>query len=117
VAAATREAFMHARVATFEIADASKLDDELNEMRRQGEEEGPPAGVPAKEFLMLVDKPGGKLIGITLFETEEDLRQGNETLNAMSPGGGAMGRRTSLEIFDVPIHFSAGDREAMTAEG
>jgi len=25
-----------------------------------------------------------------------------------------MGRRTLLEIFDVPIDFSAGDREAMT---
>jgi len=42
------------------------------------------------------------------------MSQGNETLNAMSPGGGAMGRRTLLEIFDVPIDFSAGDREAMT---
>jgi hypothetical protein len=114
VAAPTKEGFMHARVATFELADASKIDDELNEMRQQGEEQGPPPGVPATEFIMLVDKPGGKVIGITLFETDEDLRKGNETLNSMSPSGGAMGRRTSLEMFEVPIHFIAGDREAMT---
>jgi hypothetical protein len=104
---------MHARVATFELADASKLDDELNKMRREGDD-GPPEGIPAKEFIVLVDKAGGKMVGITLFETEEDLRQGNETMNAMSPGGGAMGRRTSLEMFEVPIHFTARDREAMT---
>jgi hypothetical protein len=99
---------MYARVATFELADPSKLDDELNEMRQMGGD-GPPEGIPAKEFLMLVDKDNRKVLGITLFESEEDLRTGNETLNKMSPGdSGAMGKRTSLDIFEVPIHFSAG---------
>jgi hypothetical protein len=96
---------MHARVATFEVADQSKLDDEIDEMRKQSGE-GPPEGIPAKEFLMLVDRDGGKIMAVTLFETEDDLRKGDETMNAMSPTpGGAMGRRTSVEMFEVPLHM------------
>ncbi|HEV8687591.1 MAG TPA: hypothetical protein VGQ84_09960 [Gaiellaceae bacterium] len=96
---------MHARVATFELADQSKLDDEIDEMRRQSAE-GPTEGIPAKEFLMLVDRDGGKVMAVMLFETEDDLRKGDETMNAMSPSaGGAMGRRTSVEMFEVPLHM------------
>ena len=40
-------------------------------------------------------------MAISLFETEEDLRRGDETLNAMSPPGDGMGRRTSVEIYEV----------------
>jgi hypothetical protein len=98
---------MHARVATFEIADQSKLDQEMDEMRQQSGE-GPPEGVPAKEFLMLVDRDAGKIMAVTLFDTEADLRKGDETMNAMSPqAGGAMGRRTSVEMFEVPLHMGA----------
>jgi uncharacterized protein YcgI (DUF1989 family) len=96
---------MHARVATFELADPSKIDQEIESMRQESGA-GPPEGIPAKEFLVMVDKPGGKVISITLFETEEDLRKGDETLNSMSPGdSSAMGRRTSVEMFEVPLHM------------
>jgi hypothetical protein len=98
---------MHARVATFELADQSKIDEEIESMRRESGS-GPPEGIPAKEFLLMVDKPGGKVIAVTLFETEDDLRKGDETLNKMSPGdSGAMGRRTSVEMFEVPLHMGA----------
>ena len=33
--------------------------------------------------------------------TEEDLRKGDETLNAMSPPGDGMGQRTSVEMYEV----------------
>ena len=46
------------------------------------------------------DDPG---LAITLFDTEEDLRQGDATLSAMDPPNpGGMGRRASVEIFEVP---------------
>lgn len=96
---------MHARVATFEIADPSKLDAEIEEMRRQSGD-GPPEGVPAKEFMMMVDRDTGTIMAVTLFETEADLRKGDETLNQMSPqAGGAMGKRKSVEMFEVPLHM------------
>ena len=44
---------------------------------------------------------GGRSMAISLFETEEDLRKGDETLNAMSPPGEGMGRRTSVEMYEV----------------
>jgi hypothetical protein len=98
---------MHARVATFELADQSKIDDQIESMRRDSSA-GPPEGIPAKEFLLMVDKPGGKIVAVTLFETEADLKKGDETLNAMSPGDdAAMGRRTSVEMFEVPLHMGA----------
>ena len=40
-------------------------------------------------------------MAISLFETEEDLRKGDETLNAMSPPGDGMGQRTSVEMYEV----------------
>jgi hypothetical protein len=57
---------------------------------------------------MLVDRDAGKIMAVTLFDTEADLRKGDETMNAMSPqAGGAMGRRTSVEMFEVPLHMGA----------
>jgi hypothetical protein len=41
----------------------------------------------------------GKVIAISLFETEEDLKQGDATLNAMDPPvPGAIGQRGSVEM-------------------
>jgi hypothetical protein len=53
-------------------------------------------------MLMLVNRETGRGFGITLFETEEAMRRGDEALNAMNPGGG--GRRTSVEFYEVPVH-------------
>jgi hypothetical protein len=52
---------------------------------------------------MLVDAEGGRSVAITLFETEADLDQGDATLNQMSPGSDAFGRRTSVERYEVAI--------------
>ena len=63
---------MHARVAAFENADMSQIDDLIGTIRdriRAGEE------LPgAKGFLMLIDREGGKSLGITIFESEEAIR-------------------------------------------
>ena len=46
----------------------------------------------------------GKVLAIGPFETEEDLRQGDETLNSMDPPvPGAMGRRSSVEMYEVGV--------------
>jgi hypothetical protein len=48
-----------------------------------------PEGVPAVGFLLLHNPDEGKVLAISLFETEEDLQQGDATLNSMDPLLGA----------------------------
>jgi hypothetical protein len=97
---------MYARVATFEGGEAAQIQENIDEIREQGAS-GPPEGVPATGFLMLLDREAGKTVAISLFETEEDMRTGDATLNEMSPPTGTMGRRTSVEMFEVALQFSA----------
>jgi hypothetical protein len=96
---------MHARVATFEGGDPAKIDEQIENIRQESAS-GPPEGIPATEFLFLVDREAGKIMGITLFETEDDMRKGDEKLEQMSPTTD-MGRRTSVQKFEVPLHMSA----------
>ena len=93
---------MYARVARWEGGDAEAIRSSAREMSSQAES-GPPEGVPAKGFTMLIDPDSGRSLAIALFETEEDMRKGDETLNGMSPGNNNTGKRTSVEMFEVPI--------------
>jgi hypothetical protein len=93
-----------ARVARWEGAEAATLEASAAEIRSQSDA-GPPPGVPAKRFLLLHDTAAGKAVAITLFETEEAYREGDETLNSMSPPGGGMGERVSVEKFEVAVQL------------
>jgi hypothetical protein len=66
---------------------------------------GAAGGVPAKRFLLLNDGESGRSLAITLFETEDDYRQGDETLGAMNPPGDGMGRRVSVEKYEVAVQL------------
>ena len=92
---------MYARVARWEGAQGDALRRSAEDIDSQAAS-GPPEGVPAKGFLMLIDPDSGRSIGVMLFETEEDLRQGDETLNAMSPGDD-VGKRIAVETYEVAI--------------
>ena len=91
---------MHARIATFE-SDPAKVDDAISMVRSQVESGETPPGLEGAKMLMLVNRETGKGVGITLFESEEAMRRGDEALNAMNPGGSE--RRTSVEFFEVPV--------------
>jgi len=93
---------MYARVAKWDGAEADGLRESAREMQSRAGE-GPPPGVPAKGFLMLIDPEGGRSMAIALFETEEDMRTGDEALNAMSPTRTDVGSRTSVEMYEVAI--------------
>ena len=95
---------MYARVAKWEGADGSALrssGEQLNERAASG----PPEGVPAKGFLMLMDPDSGRSLAISLFESEEDMRTGDEALNAMNPDpeNGNVGKRSSVEMYEVAV--------------
>ncbi len=90
---------MYARVATFE-SDPAKVDDAIAMVRAEVDGEVPP-GLEGAKMLMLVNRETGKGLGVTLFETEDAMRRGDDALNAMNPG--STERRVSIEFFEVPV--------------
>ena len=90
---------MFARVATFQ-SDPGRLDDTIEMVRNEVGGETPD-GLKGAKMLMLIDRESGKSIGITLFESEEAMRRGDEALNAMDPG--ATERRSAVEFYEVPV--------------
>jgi hypothetical protein len=91
---------MYARVATFE-SDPADVDDAIGMVRAEVESADAPAGLEGAKMLMLVDRQSGKGMGITLFDSEEAMRRGDEALNAMSAGPSE--RRTSVAFYEVPV--------------
>ena len=95
---------MHARVASFEGSDIDRVRRGIEEIKRRAAS-GPPEGVPAVGGLVLHQPDSGKVLAITLYETEDDLRQGDAALNAMDPPvpGGEGSRRRSVEMYEVAV--------------
>jgi len=91
---------MYARVATFE-SDPANVDDAIDMVRSEVESGDTPAGLEGAKMLMLVNRESGQGLGITLFESEEGMRRGDEALNAMSAGPSE--RRTAVEFYEVPV--------------
>jgi hypothetical protein len=91
---------LYARVATFE-SDPAKVDDAISLVRAEVESGDTPPGLEGAKMMMLVNRESGQGLGVTLFESEEAMRHGDEALNAMSPGGSE--RRTSVEFYEVPV--------------
>jgi hypothetical protein len=97
---------MYARVARFE-GDKEDLDAMVGAIR-QDSEQGPPEGVPATGFMLLRSLDGGASIAIGLFETEEDLRTGDATLNTMTPPADRTSiHRSSVDLTEVALELSA----------
>ena len=92
---------MYARVAVFE-SDSTDVDDAIERVRSDVESDDTPSGLEGAKMLMLVNRETGKGLGVTLFESEEAMRRGDEALNAMNPG--RTERRTSVEFYEVPVH-------------
>ena len=94
---------MHARVATFEGGDPDQVREAIGNIKERAES-GPTEGVPAVGFLLLNSADGGKVMAISFFETQEDLERGDSKFNEMDPPvPGAMGERSSVEMFEVGI--------------
>ena len=91
---------MYARVATFQ-GNPANVDDAIKMVRAEVESGKTPPGLEGTKMLMFVNRESGQGLGVTLFESEEAMRRGDEALNAMNPGAG--GRRTSVEFYEVPV--------------
>jgi hypothetical protein len=94
---------MHARVAMFEGGKPEQVREMVEQIAGVAST-GPPPGVPATGFLVLHRPQDGKVLTIGLFETEDDLREGDATLSSMDPPvPGGLGRRLSVEMYEVGV--------------
>jgi len=91
-----------ARVVEFEGVSNDRIED----MKREMGEGDRPEGVPASEIIILHDAESERSLAILFFETDDDYRRGDETLNAM-PAGDTPGRRGSVTKYDVAIRMTA----------
>ena len=96
---------MYARIATFE-SDPERIDDAIELVRSEVESGETPEGLEGAKMMMLVNRETGKGLGVTIFESEDAMRRGDEALNAMNPG--ATERRTSVEFYEVPVETVSG---------
>jgi hypothetical protein len=90
---------MHARVASFEGRDTSMTDQLIQRVREQG-----PSSVPdAKGFLGLFDRERGTALGVTFFESEQELRNSEQAFEDMAKNFPAemRGKRTSVDVYEV----------------
>ncbi len=60
--------------------------------------------MPAKGFLLLIDPDNARQIVISLIETEEDLRKGDEVLNSMNPPEEGIGPRVAVEVYQIAVN-------------
>lgn len=89
---------MWARLARFE-GDPAGLDERIERLRAFVAA-GVPDELAGAELLMLVDRTSGAALGLTLFETEEQMRRADAL---MSGGPGHGGGRTGVEFYEVPV--------------
>jgi hypothetical protein len=90
---------VYVRIARFEGGDLAEADQAVARVKQQMQGERPPGLEGAKRLLMLIDRENGRGLGLTFFDTAEDMRRGDEALNAMNPEGSA--RRTAVEMYEV----------------
>ena len=93
---------MYVRLARFEGGDLADADQAIERVRQMSQQERPPGLEGAKRLLMLVDRKNGRGLGLTFFDTEDDMRRGDEALNNMNPGPGG-GTRTGVEMYEVGV--------------
>ena len=98
---------MYARVTKWEGGDGEGIRKAAQEINSRAAS-GPPEGVPAKGFLLMTDPDNGRTMAVSLFETEDDYRQGDETLSQMSPPDDGFGQRGAVEKYEVAVDVRNG---------
>lgn len=91
---------MWARVARFE-GDPADIDARLERLRSAIDSGALPSELSDAKFLLLIDRASGGMLGLTLFDSEDAMRRGDEAMNA---GPGNAGSRSAVDFYEVPLH-------------
>jgi len=94
---------MHARVARFEGGEPDAIRRSVAESNSRASSANSIEGVPATGLLLLIDPDNGRGYWVSLYETEEDMHQGDGVLNQRTPPGEGLGRCTSVEMYEVAV--------------
>jgi hypothetical protein len=95
---------MYARVASWEGGEADAIRSAAAGIKERAAS-GPPEGLDSTGFMLLIDPDGGRAMGISLFESEDAMKAGDELLNSMSPPGDGLGTRSSVNFYEVAGDF------------
>ncbi|MBA3401547.1 MAG: hypothetical protein H0U05_06105 [Actinobacteria bacterium] len=98
---------MYVRIARFEGGDLTDPTAAVERVRNMMQGDRPPGLEKAKRLLMLVDRENGRGLGLTFFETEQDMREGDRALDQMTPGDEA-GKRTAVEMYEIGLDQEFG---------
>jgi len=102
VAPSEEAAMPYVRVADFDADDAA-IDGFVAMVNADPD---PPEGVPATGINVLAKRDKGRM-RVVVFDSEEDLRKGSETLDSMSPREDLSLRRTNVETFELLVQMQA----------
>ena len=91
---------MWARVARFE-GDPADVDARVERLRAFLDAGDLPPELADSKLLLLADRASGAMLGVTLFDSEEAMRRGDEVMNR---GTGHAGSRSAVEFYEVPLH-------------
>ena len=110
---------MYVRIARFEGMDPSRVDDQIERIRRQIDEgrrrlggaemtRVEVEGVKAIDrMLMLVDRESGRGANLVFCATEDDLQKAHRFLDSLTPDQGE-GYRISVDTYEVAIDEPLG---------
>jgi hypothetical protein len=99
----SEEVRMYARVAVFENPDLSRIDELMATVGERARAGGDMPG--ARRVIALVDREAGRILGITLFESEEAIREAEPRFEQMGDEipESLRGKRAAVEIYEVAI--------------
>jgi hypothetical protein len=92
---------MYARVVRFTDVDPERIARIAGEIEKG---EGPPPEIPSTKLTMMVDEAQSTAVVAVFFETQEDMRKGNEALDAMDAGD-TPGSRVSVDLCEVKFEM------------
>ena len=90
---------MFVRVVRFTDVDPERVKGLL---ARIEESEGPPEGIPTTGLQILLDEDHGTAVVLQFFDSEEDMRVGDEKFGAMDPGD-TPGTRASVDMCELKL--------------
>ncbi len=94
---------MHVRVVRFTDVTPERIQQLVSRIEEEG---GPPPGVPTTGLQLFFDEAQGTAIVTQMFDTADDMREGDQAFGAMEPSD-TPGTRVSVDMCELKLERSA----------